>query len=54
MVGDKSGVKTFVERHEMGLFTNEEYMEAFESAGLKTVYNKKGLNGRGLYLGVKK
>lgn len=54
MVGDKSGVKTFVERHEMGLFTHEEYMGAFESAGLKTAYNKKGLSGRGLYIGVKK
>lgn len=54
MVGDIKGVRYFMENHIMGLFTHEEYMGAFGSAGLKTVYNKKGLSGRGLYIGVKK
>lgn len=52
-IGDRQGVRTFVERHEMGLFTHEEYIRAFETAGLKTIHHKKGLDGRGLYIGRK-
>ena len=37
----------------MGLFTHKDYLEAFHSAGLKVVYDKKGLDGRGLYIGKK-
>jgi hypothetical protein len=54
MVGTKKGIEYFVENHDMGLFSYEEYMYAFETAGLKTVHYKEGLNGRGLYIGIKK
>jgi len=53
LVGTPKGIKHSTEVHEMGLFTNEEYMDAFLSAGLKTYHDKKGLDGRGLYIGRK-
>ena len=34
MVGTPQGVRYFMERHELGLFTSEEYRGAFDKAGL--------------------
>lgn len=53
LVGTPKGVEHFTEQHELGLFTHEDYIQAFQSAGLKTSHHKKGLDGRGLYIGVK-
>ena len=53
LIGGSAGVEHFTERHELGLFTHEEYMTAFQTADLKTFHNKKGLDGRGLYIGIK-
>ena len=53
LIGTPKGIEHSIERHELGLFTHEEYLEAFQSAGLKTLHNKKGLDGRGLYIGRK-
>lgn len=53
LIGSSTGVEHFTERHELGLFTHEEYMTAFKTADLKTFHNKKGLDGRGLYIGIK-
>jgi ubiquinone/menaquinone biosynthesis C-methylase UbiE len=53
LIGTLKGIKHQTEIHTLGLFTHEEYLEAFQSAGLKTTYNKKGLTGRGLYIGRK-
>jgi ubiquinone/menaquinone biosynthesis C-methylase UbiE len=53
LIGDKTGLRHFTERHELGLFTHEEYMRAFQTGGMKTIHDKKGLDGRGLYIGVK-
>ena len=52
-VGTPEGVRNFTERHELGLFTDEEYLAAFQRAGLHTRHDPKGLDGRGLYLGLK-
>lgn len=51
LVGKTGGVESFVERHEMGLFTDEQYREAFSSRGLTVEHDADGLFGRGLYLG---
>lgn len=53
MVGTPQGVEYFTERHELGLFTQEEYLEAFRKAGLEITYDPEGLDGRGLYIGLK-
>jgi SAM-dependent methyltransferase len=48
-----NGIDTFEERHEFGLFTQQEYQAAFETAGLETHYHTIGLNKRGLWIGIK-
>jgi SAM-dependent methyltransferase len=53
MVGTPQGVGYFIERHELGLFTQEEYLEAFREAGLEITHDPEGLDGRGLYIGLK-
>jgi SAM-dependent methyltransferase len=53
LVGTKSGVEYFTELHELGLFTEGEYLAAIEGAGLDTARDAEGLTGRGLYIGVK-
>jgi ubiquinone/menaquinone biosynthesis C-methylase UbiE len=53
LVGTPEGVEYFTERHELGLFTKEEYLEAFRAAGLNVTYDDDGLMGRGLYVGVR-
>ena len=51
MVGTPEGVEVFTERHEAGLFTDEEYRAAFVAAGLEVEHDETGLIGRGLYVG---
>ncbi len=53
MVGTPEGVRTFNERHELGLFTSEQYRQAFVDAGLETDLDRDGLTGRGLWIGVR-
>ena len=52
-VGSPQGIEYFTERHELGLFTQEEYLEAFRKAGLEVIRDPDGLDGRGLYIGLK-
>lgn len=53
LIGTSRGVEYHVEIHEMGLFTHEEYMDAFKAAGLTVTHDREGLDGRGLYIAVK-
>lgn len=53
LVGTPQGVAYFTERHDLGLFTHEEYLEAFRKTGLEVTHDPEGLDGRGLYIGVK-
>lgn len=53
LVATPEGIRYFTERHELGLFTHNEYLGAFREAGLDVVHDKEGLDGRGLYIGRK-
>jgi len=35
------------------LFTEKEYLDAFRSAGLEVIHDAEGLDGRGMYIGLK-
>jgi ubiquinone/menaquinone biosynthesis C-methylase UbiE len=52
-VGTPQGIEYFTERHELGLFTHEEYLGAFRNAALEVTRDPEGLDGRGLYIGLK-
>ncbi len=53
MVATPEGVAYFTECHKLVLYTHAEYVAAFEDSRLYTVYDKEGLTGRGLYIGIK-
>jgi ubiquinone/menaquinone biosynthesis C-methylase UbiE len=53
LIGTRRGIEHFVERLEMGLFTDRDYRRAIKRAGLIVRYDRKGLTGRGLYFGLK-
>ena len=53
LIGTPKGIEQRNEIHEMGLFTPEEYLGAFQAAGLKVVHDAEGLDGRGIYIGRK-
>jgi SAM-dependent methyltransferase len=51
LVGTPNGLERLNERHELGLFTVEQYLEAFRAAGLEADHDPEGPMGRGLYIG---
>jgi len=53
LIGTPQGTQYAVEHHVMGLFTCQQHIDAFRSAGLEPVYDEQGLTGRGAYLGFK-
>ena len=53
LVGTPRKIEHLVERVEMMLFTGQEYLNAFRRVGLTTIFDKRGLIGRGLYLGIR-
>jgi ubiquinone/menaquinone biosynthesis C-methylase UbiE len=52
LVATPGHVEHFTEDHTMGLFTREQYTQAFSNAGLDVTYDERGLMDRGLYIGV--
>lgn len=52
LVGTPEEITTFDEMHEAYLFTQEEYLDAFRSAGIKAEV-VDALMGRGVYVGVR-
>lgn len=52
LVATPDKIEHFTERHELGLFTHDQYMRAYELAGLDAFHDPEGLSGRGLYLAV--
>ena len=53
MVATPKEILNFTETHALGLFTHDEYTQAFKTAGLEVVHDEEGLDGRGLYIGKK-
>jgi len=45
-------VEHLVETHTLGLFTDDEYRDAFEAAGVTADHDREGLMGRGLWIGA--
>lgn len=52
LVGTPRGVRHVVEKHVMRLFTDAEYEDAIRRAGLSVVHDRKGIAGRGLWIGL--
>jgi SAM-dependent methyltransferase len=50
LVGRPTGIQLHRERHELGLFTQSEHLEAFHDAGLEARFDPKGPFGRGMYV----
>ena len=53
LVATPGGAEYFTERHDVAAFTAQEYLEAFQAAGLEVDHDPEGLIGRGLYIGLK-
>lgn len=53
LVATPDGIEHFTERHELGLFTEEEYLAAFTQAGLTVLHDRDWLGGRGMYVGTR-
>jgi len=51
LIGTTDGIERLTEHHELGLFTIEEHVAAFQRAGLTVEHDPEGPIGRGLYLG---
>jgi ubiquinone/menaquinone biosynthesis C-methylase UbiE len=50
LIGRPTGIECFRERQELGLFTEEQHLDAFRAAGLEARFEPEGLLGRGLYV----
>ena len=53
LIGTPERVRYILDRESMGLWTHEDYLDAFRDVGLEVSFDSDGLMGRGLYLGVK-
>jgi SAM-dependent methyltransferase len=50
LVGGSSGIEHLSEVHELGLFTTDEQLRAFQEVGLKASHDPVGVAGRGLFV----
>ena len=53
VVGTPSGVEHFIEPLRLSMFTVQQYIDAFQAAGLDVEHDPEGLRGRGLYVATK-
>ena len=52
LIGTPQGIEYLTQKHELFLFSNAEYIEAFNAAALDVAYDEKGLKNRGLFIGT--
>lgn len=52
LIATSKGIERMEEVHELGLFSDAQYREAFRLAGLRVEKLEEGLMGRGLYIGT--
>jgi ubiquinone/menaquinone biosynthesis C-methylase UbiE len=52
LIGTPQGIQYLRQTHELFLFSDAEYIEAFNAAGLDVSYDEKGLMNRGLFIGT--
>jgi SAM-dependent methyltransferase len=53
LIGRNGHIEHVVELHKLALFEEQDYLDAFMRAGLAVEHDPKGLDGRGLYIGIK-
>src|SRR5262249_34919265 len=53
LISTPDGITRETETHKLGLFTQEEYTQAIEQAGLAVDYDPIGPMNRGLFIGLK-
>jgi ubiquinone/menaquinone biosynthesis C-methylase UbiE len=51
LISTYDGIERASEVHRLGLFTRDEYLRAFQQAGLDGEFVETGLTGRGLFIG---
>lgn len=54
MVNDGHAIRYFTERHRMGLFSDEVYVDALERAGVRDVGVVDGFDERGRFVGIRR
>jgi ubiquinone/menaquinone biosynthesis C-methylase UbiE len=52
LIATPEDIEYVTQTHELFLFSNAEYIEAFDAAGLDVNYDEKGLMNRGLFIGT--
>jgi len=50
LVSTRQGIEHYKERHELGLFSKNNMLQAFEMAGFTCEYDQEGISGRGMYI----
>ena len=53
LIGTPDKIRYVKDKESMGLWSHTEYMNAFKRSGLTTRFDREGLMGRGLYIGLK-
>jgi ubiquinone/menaquinone biosynthesis C-methylase UbiE len=52
LIGTPDNIEYVTQKHELFLFSDAEYIEAINAAGLDVSYDEKGLMNRGLFIGT--